>query len=117
MHRIGDTLFVDGVRRDVFEDADGRQFVLDENDQPIYDIWIYIDEPLIVEIQPSASHPAAEQPAAASQIKHTGAPVLLLRRLRYLWTWSLTRFESGAHVNEPILSLGLNRPTEVEEDL
>ena len=40
--------FADGVVRPVFLDADGRQYVLDDNGQPIYGVWIYIDEPQIV---------------------------------------------------------------------
>ena len=40
--------FVDGVRRDVFLDADDRQYVFDDDGQIVYGIWVYIDEPLIV---------------------------------------------------------------------
>jgi hypothetical protein len=40
--------FIDGCMRDVFFDADGRQFVLDDNGEPMYGVWIYIDEPEIV---------------------------------------------------------------------
>ncbi len=32
--------FVDGVTRDVFEDAGGRQFVLDDGGDPQYGVWI-----------------------------------------------------------------------------
>jgi len=43
--RIGSRLFVDGVTRDVFIDADGRQFALDHEGKPVYGIWIYIPDP------------------------------------------------------------------------
>jgi hypothetical protein len=41
--------FVDGITREVYLDADGRQYVLDADGQPVYGIWVYIDEPLILE--------------------------------------------------------------------
>jgi hypothetical protein len=45
--------FVDGIRREVFEEPDGRQYVLDGDDQPIYGIWFIpreeCDPPLIVD--------------------------------------------------------------------
>ena len=43
--RIGDRLFVDGVIRDVFAEPDGRQFVHDNDGNPVYGVWIYIPEP------------------------------------------------------------------------
>jgi hypothetical protein len=43
--RIGDRLFVDGIIRDVFADPDGRQFVLDNDGNPVYGVWIYIPDP------------------------------------------------------------------------
>ena len=41
--------FIDGRTRDVFLDADGRQFVLDAGGEPIHGVWIYIDEPEIAD--------------------------------------------------------------------
>lgn len=38
---IGRVPFVDGATRDVFEDAGGRQFVLDGDGDPQYGVWIY----------------------------------------------------------------------------
>jgi len=38
---IGSLPFVDGVTRDVFEDACARQFVLDDDGDPQYGVWIY----------------------------------------------------------------------------
>jgi hypothetical protein len=46
--QIGFATFIDGVTRPVFLDADGRQSVLDDDGQPIYGVWILIDEPEIV---------------------------------------------------------------------
>ena len=40
--------FTDGVLRPVFLDADGRQFVLDDDGDRAYGEWIYVDEPEIV---------------------------------------------------------------------
>jgi len=45
---IGETLFIDGTTRTVFEDADGRQFVIDDNGDRVYGVWVYVDEPAIV---------------------------------------------------------------------
>jgi hypothetical protein len=45
---IGEVLFVDGVARPVYLDADGRQYVLDDDGQPVHGTWLYIDEPEIV---------------------------------------------------------------------
>ena len=45
---IASVPFVDVVRRDVFLDADGRQYVLDDDGQAVYGVWVLIDEPLIV---------------------------------------------------------------------
>ena len=42
--RIGSRLFVDGVTRDVFVGEDGRQFVLDNDGNPVHGVWIYIPE-------------------------------------------------------------------------
>ena len=40
--------FTDGIPRPVFRDAGGRQYILDEEGQPVYGVWVYIDEPEIV---------------------------------------------------------------------
>ncbi len=37
---LGCLPFVNGVTRDVFEDAGGRQFVLDGDGDPQYGVWI-----------------------------------------------------------------------------
>jgi len=34
--------FIDGVTRTVFLDVDGRQYVLDNDGNPVYGSWIYI---------------------------------------------------------------------------
>ena len=46
---IGSREFTDGSQREVYEDDDGRQFVLDDEGQPVYGVWIVVDEPVIVE--------------------------------------------------------------------
>ena len=46
---IGSIPFIDGIVHDVFLDADGKQYVFDNDGQPVYGVWIYIDEPEIVE--------------------------------------------------------------------
>jgi hypothetical protein len=45
---IGETLFIDQTMRTIFEDADGRQFVVDGEGEFIYGVWLYVDEPIIV---------------------------------------------------------------------
>jgi hypothetical protein len=44
---IGEVLFVDGVARPVYLDADGRQYVHGDAGKPVYGTWVYIDEPEI----------------------------------------------------------------------
>jgi len=48
---IDDVVFIDGLARIVFEDADGRQFVVDDDGNRVYGVWVYIDEPIIVPIE------------------------------------------------------------------
>jgi hypothetical protein len=49
MNPIGETQFIDGITRPVYLDADGRQFVLDDDSNRVYGFRINIDEPIIVE--------------------------------------------------------------------
>jgi hypothetical protein len=37
---IGRRLFTDGLERDVYEDAEGRQYVLDGDGQRVYGVWL-----------------------------------------------------------------------------
>jgi hypothetical protein len=47
---IGRGLFTDGLERDVYEDADGRQYVLDSDGDRVYGQWLWpADEPVVVE--------------------------------------------------------------------
>ena len=47
--RIGERFFTGGATRPVFEDADGRQYVLDGDGEAVYGIWLpSADEPLEV---------------------------------------------------------------------
>jgi hypothetical protein len=55
---IGRRLFTDGAERPVFEDANGRQYVLDDG-EPVEGVWLPpAGDPLVVESRP-ASEPAA----------------------------------------------------------
>lgn len=49
-----------GVTRPVYLDADGRQYVLDDNSRPVHGVWVYIDEPMIVDaiMESAGSSPA-----------------------------------------------------------
>jgi hypothetical protein len=47
---VGRVLFVDGVVRDVYEDADGRQWVLGYVGERVYGVWLKpADKPEIVQ--------------------------------------------------------------------
>jgi hypothetical protein len=48
---IGETLFIDQTTRTVFEDLDGRQFVIDADGEHVYGVWFSIAEPAIVPIE------------------------------------------------------------------
>lgn len=47
------TLFTDGLMRPVFEGARGRQYVIDDDGEPVYGLWFVprdqCDLPIIVE--------------------------------------------------------------------
>jgi hypothetical protein len=58
---IGSVRFVDGLERTVYLDDVG-QFVLD-GEERVYGVWIYIDEPQIIDWEPHQWSPfAAPQP-------------------------------------------------------
>ena len=50
---IGHRDFVDGGLRRIFEQLDGRQYAVDDDDNRVYDVWIIEDDginlPLIVQ--------------------------------------------------------------------
>jgi hypothetical protein len=47
---VGRVLFVDGVTRDVYEDAEGRQWAIGYDGECVYGVWLMPpDEPLVVE--------------------------------------------------------------------
>jgi hypothetical protein len=49
---VGRVPFVDGVTRDVFEDANGRQWVIGYDGERVYGVWLLpADEPVIISIQ------------------------------------------------------------------
>ena len=46
---IGSTQFTDGIERDVFEDAEGRQYVHGDDGVKVYGTWVVpADEPVII---------------------------------------------------------------------
>jgi hypothetical protein len=46
---VGRVPFVDGVPRDVYEDADGRQWVVGYDGERVYGVWIIpADEPVLI---------------------------------------------------------------------
>jgi hypothetical protein len=47
---VGQRLFLDGVKREVFLAGDGRRYVLDGDGQPVHGIWILTE--LVLEETP-----------------------------------------------------------------
>jgi hypothetical protein len=46
---VGRVLFVDGVTRDVYKDANGRQWVIGYDGERVYGVWsLPADKPVIV---------------------------------------------------------------------
>jgi hypothetical protein len=64
-HIIARVPFVDGLTRDVYEDADGRQWVVAYDGERVYGVWLPpADEPVIVSTQRWPAGPGhAGQPA------------------------------------------------------
>jgi hypothetical protein len=51
---VGRVLFTDGVERDVFEDADGWQWVTSYDGERVYGVWMMpADEPVVFEWGPA----------------------------------------------------------------
>jgi hypothetical protein len=49
-HRVGRVPFADGAERDVYEDGDRRQWVIGDDGERVYGVWLPPpDEPAIVE--------------------------------------------------------------------
>jgi len=48
---IGSIPFIDSIVRPVFLDANGRQYVLDNDGDRVYGVWINVDEPETVNAQ------------------------------------------------------------------
>jgi hypothetical protein len=47
---IGRRLFTDGLERDFYEDARGRQYVLAPDGEKVFGVWVLpSDEPVVVE--------------------------------------------------------------------
>lgn len=42
-HPITEVLFVGGITRAVYVDEDGRQYVLDDEGQKVYGLWLHPD--------------------------------------------------------------------------
>lgn len=49
--QIGETLFIDQTTRIVFEDAVGRQLVIDGEGERVHGTWLRINEPTIVPVR------------------------------------------------------------------
>jgi hypothetical protein len=46
---VGRVLFTDSIDRDVYEDAEGRQYVVDLNGERVYGQWLPpADEPTVI---------------------------------------------------------------------
>lgn len=49
---IGYTFFADGTKRPIFEQLDGRQYVHDDDGEPVYAVWMIpedaTDMPIVV---------------------------------------------------------------------
>ena len=45
---IGTRDFTDGTQRRIHEDDDGRQFVIDDDSQAVYGMWLLPDEPAAI---------------------------------------------------------------------
>ncbi len=46
---IGSREFTDGSQRAVYQDDEGRQFVIDDEGQAVYGTWLLPDEPAIID--------------------------------------------------------------------
>jgi hypothetical protein len=56
---VGRVPFTDGIERDVFVNADGRQHVIGYDGEPVYGVWLPpADEPLIVSGECRATTPS-----------------------------------------------------------
>jgi hypothetical protein len=42
--QLGERQFTDGTARPVFRSFDGRRFVLDDDGEPVYGVWLHPDE-------------------------------------------------------------------------
>jgi hypothetical protein len=53
---IGERRFLDGSTRPVFEDAEGRQYVVEDEGNTAYGVWLPpADEPTLVERRPMSA--------------------------------------------------------------
>ena len=59
---IGSIPFADGIARPAFLDAGDRQYLLDEEGQPVYGVWVYIDEPEMVNRQDNSARSKGHSP-------------------------------------------------------
>ena len=42
--QLGESQFTDATTRPIYRDGDGRQFILDEDGEPVYGVWLHPDE-------------------------------------------------------------------------
>jgi hypothetical protein len=60
---VGHVPFADGVTRDVYEDADGRQWVVGYDGERVYGVWLMpADEPTVI----AGGGPDKQDPAISS---------------------------------------------------
>jgi hypothetical protein len=58
---VGRVPFTDGVERDVYEDANGRQWVVGYSGERVYGVWLPpSDEPVFAEAGTRVTFPGAE---------------------------------------------------------
>jgi hypothetical protein len=61
--------FVDGIERDVFEDADGRQYVLGRDGEKLYGTWLHpADAPIVVPRHGRSRHDRRVRAPSAPQV-------------------------------------------------
>jgi hypothetical protein len=41
--QLGERQFTDGTTRLVYRSEDGRQYILDDDGEPVYRVWLYLD--------------------------------------------------------------------------
>jgi hypothetical protein len=56
--QLGEREFTDGTTRPVYRSDDGRQFLLDDDREPVYGVWLHpdeYDEPIVIQLPGAVS--------------------------------------------------------------